>query len=411
MPRFESAPLVIPSLVLGRRRDAAAPGAARTPRETRGRPRAALSLGASVALLSIFAVGPGAAGGDEETSPRVFVLDPEGLSVTALGLPDGSARGRVVLQGRPERLVTSPDGSRIVALDRGSGEDARFGYHPTGKSWATVLDARALDIVARTEWCWSVGRWVFDLEGRHIILACHGYPSQKPEEALRRELVRLDLQTGQVTRRLEVPRPIDGLIAVGDGTKPVVYSGRETPKGQPAVSAELRFVDLVTLTVQATLALDGDPGPPTRSADGRWLYLLEYGKPDKNPKKNVNGRLQVVSIEGQAHEASLGVGRAPRGLVMGDEGNQVFVLSDGVPSRERQIDVPGILWVIRGAAIATRIGVERTRSSSESPRTGSACTWPAGKRLPSSTSLRSASSATPPPSRAGGAPSPVAQRS
>jgi YVTN family beta-propeller protein len=42
---------------------------------------------------------------------------------------------------------------------------------------------------------------------------------------------------------------------------------------------------------------------------------------------------------------------------MDDEGNQVFVLSDGEPSREKEKDVPGVLWVIRGAEIATRIGV------------------------------------------------------
>ncbi len=310
-----------------------------------------------VGLLCVLALGPGGAGGDETASPRVFVLDSEALSVTALGLADGSVRGRVVLQGLPESLVISPDASRIVAVDRGPGKDTRSGFRPTRKSWATVLDARTLDVVARTELCWSVGRWVFDAEGRHVVLGCLGYRSQKPEEALARELVSLDLQTGEVTRRLEVARPIDSLIAVGDGTKAVVYSGRETPKGLPAAPAELRFVDLATLTVEATIALEGDPGPPTRSADGRWLYLLEFGKPDKKPEKNVNGRVQVVSLEHRAHETSLNVGRAPRGLVMDDEGNQVFVLSDGEPSLEKKDDVPGILWVIRGAEVATRIGV------------------------------------------------------
>ncbi len=330
------------------------------------RGRAAVSY-AAFGVLALIAWSVRA---DKGARPTVFVLDPEGLSVTALGLADGQVMARVGLQGQPERMVITPDASHILVLDRGPGKmTARFGYHPTGRSWATVLEARTLAVVARTELCWSVGTadapgehdpegpWVFDDKGRQVVLGCLGYRSQKPEEALPRELLTLDLQTGQVTRRRELERPIDRLLAVGGGAKVAVYSGREAPKGQPAVPAELRFVDLGTLTVETTLALEGDPGPPTPSPDGRWLYLLEYGKPDKKPEKNVNGRVQVVSVERRAHQVNLEAGRAPRGLVVDDEGNQVFVLSEGEPSLEKGADAPGVLRVIRGAEEAAKITV------------------------------------------------------
>jgi hypothetical protein len=68
-------------------------------------------------------------------------------------------------------------------------------------------------------------------------------------------------------------------------------------------------VDLTTLEVQQTVTLEGDPGRPTLSAEGEYLYLLEHGKPDKKPEKNINGRVQVVSVARRAHEINLEAGR------------------------------------------------------------------------------------------------------
>jgi hypothetical protein len=78
----------------------------------------------------------------------------------------------------------------------------RFGYHPTGKSWATVIDPASLQEVGRAELCWNVDvGWasgarvrdpgVFSVDGRRLTLPCTGYRSQKPEETLSRQLVNL----------------------------------------------------------------------------------------------------------------------------------------------------------------------------------------------------------------------------
>ena len=309
-------------------------------------------------------VSPGGA----ETRPRVFVLESEPPGLAAVALDTGESLGRLGLAGQPERMVLSPDNSRLVVLDRGPGKDTRFGYHPTGKSWATVIDPASLQEVGRAELCWNVDvGWasgarvrdpgVFSVDGRRLTLPCTGYRSQKPEETLSRQLVNLDLGSGRVTGRIEFARAIDWLLALPGGDCAVVYSAREAPKNQPPLPAELRFVDLTTLEVQQTVTLEGDPGRPTLSAEGEYLYLLEYGKPDKKPEKNINGRVQVVSVARRAHEINLEAGSAPRGLVVDKEGLQVFLLSEGVPSVEKKDFRPGELRVIRGAAVAATIEV------------------------------------------------------
>jgi len=322
----------------------------------------------ALVLAGAFVSGALPAGG-ADGRPRVFVLESEPPSLAAVALDSGETLGRLGLAGRPQHMMLSADSSRLVVLDKGPGkETVRFGYHPTGRSWATVIDPASLQEVGRTELCWNadVG-WalgasvrdpgLFGADPARLTLPCFGYRSQKPAEALARELVNLDLGSGKVTGRAELPRPLDSLLALPGGESAVVYSGRETPKNQPALPAELRFVELATLEVKQTIALEGDPGPPTLAPGGEYLYLLEYGKPDDKPQKNVNGRVQVISVARRAHEVNLEAGRAPRGLVVDEEGLQVYVLSDGTPSVEKKDERPGELRIIRGAEVAATVPV------------------------------------------------------
>ena len=323
------------------------------------------ALAVSWALVLFGSVSPGGA----ETRSRVFVLESEPPGIAAVGLDTCEPQGRVGVAGQPERTLLTPDGSRVVVLDRGPGkETVRFGYHPTGKSRATLIDPASLQEVGRSELCWNVDvGWalgarvrdpgVFSVDGRRLTLPCTGYRSQKPEETLPRQLVNLDVGNGRVAGSIDLPRAIEGFLALPGGDSAVVYSAREAPKDQPLLPAELRFVDLATLEVRQTVALEGDPGVPTLSPEGEYLYLLEYGKPDKKPERNVAGRVQVVSVARRAHEINLDAGSAPRGLVVDKEGLQVFLLSEGAPSVEKKDFRPGELRIIRGPEVAATIEV------------------------------------------------------
>ena len=308
--------------------------------------------------------------GSADVRLRVFVLEAEPPGVAALALDTGESLARLALGRPPDRMFLSPANSRLVVLDRGPGkETVRFGYHPTGKSWVTVIDPASLQEVGRSELCWNVVlAWrdgvdvsdpgVFGADGRRLTLPCAGYRSQKPEEALPRELVNVDLDTGRVTGRLELARAIDSLVALPGADNAVVYSAREAPKNLPALPAELRFVNLANLEVEQTVTVEGQPGPPTLSPDGEYLYLLENGRPDWRPEKDIGGRVHVVSVARRAHEANLEAGSAPRGLVVDKQGRQVFLLSEkGSFSVEKKYVRRGELRVIRGAAVAATVEV------------------------------------------------------
>jgi YVTN family beta-propeller protein len=292
-------------------------------------------------------------------TPRVFVLDPDGLSLTALSLDTAAVVGKATLQGAPGYALINPERNRVVVLDKGPGKmTICCGYKASGKSFATVVDAHTLAVVSRTELGFNVdlrkSAAVFS-QGR-VTLALAGYRSGKPEEALPRELVSLDLATGQVAARFAIEGAIDDFVGLPDGKTALAFAGRETPKNQPPIDAAVHFVDLESLKLVKTVTLKGDPGIPVVSPDGQFAYLLEVGKPDKKPEKNINGRVQVVSLATREHVTNLDAGRDPRGLVLDKEGNQVFVLAEGEPGMDKN-EVPGVLRVIRGAEEVAKVPV------------------------------------------------------
>ena len=299
-------------------------------------------------------------------TPYSYVLDGKQKLVAAVRLDSGKILGKTPLEGEPERMLLSPDASRLLVLDRGPGKiTLRFGYHPKGKSIGTLIDTRTMQVMSRVELGWNVDHgivfgytydpWIFSINGRQVVLYCQGYRSQKPEENLPIELVRLDLGSGEIAGRLGLKRRHSVLLPTPDGLLAVAFFQRETPKKQRPIPAQADFIDLRGPRLLGTLELEGDPTSVTLSPDGEYLYALEPGKPDKKPEKNINGRLQVISVASRSHRLNLDVGADPRGLVVDDAGNQLLVLADG--PRPREGDAPGQLLVIRGEDLAARIEV------------------------------------------------------
>ena len=294
-------------------------------------------------------------------APRVFVLDPDGLSLTALSLDTAAVLGKATLQGEPGRALISPDRTRIVVLDKGPGKLTMCcGYKASGKSWATVINAQTLAVLARTELGWNadIRKSAALFSNGRLTIACGGFKNPgKPEETLPRELVSLDLASGQVAGRVAIETSIDDFVALPDEKTALLFAGRETPKNQPAVDPVVHFVDLEGPKLLKSVTLKGDPGVPVASPDGQYAYLLEKGKPDKKPEKNINGRVQVLSVAAREHVANLEAGRDPRGLVLDKEGNQVFVLAEGEPVLEKKDELPGVLRVIRAADVVSTVSV------------------------------------------------------
>lgn len=297
-------------------------------------------------------------GRTQSPAPRAFVLDSAAHSLTTIDVASGKTLNTADLQGEPDAIVQIPGGRWLVVLDRGPGVLLEDGFKTKRKSSATIVDAATLAVQARVELGWGV-RFVplMSPQGDRISFVCVGYQSKKPEELLPRELVTMEIPSGRVAGRLVLPRPASAFFNTPDGKTAVILSESDKPHQTPALPAELRLVDLATGSVTATLTPDGDPRDPVLSPDGKFVYLLDRGKPSGNPEKNVNGRLHVVSIDARKVEATLDAGSKPRGLVLDEAGQQLLLLSDEPPVKGAER--AGELRVIRGPAVLPPIKVGR----------------------------------------------------
>jgi DNA-binding beta-propeller fold protein YncE len=293
---------------------------------------------------------PGAVFG--EPPARAYVLDPGAHALVALELPSGKRVGSLALSGTPTALLQSPDGSRLVVLDRGPGEDKRErGYKASGKSSATLVDATELKSIARVELGSGIepGAAYFSPDSRRLTVLCPGYEAKNPAEAQPRELVNLDLGEGRELGRLTLEPGAVPIVASKDGQTLPLIQGLPRDDKYPYPKSRLFVVDLAGPTLRATLDAGGWTDLYT---DGVHFYLLDRGKPDKDPQKNRDGTLQVVSLADGRLAPSLGAGRAPRGLYQDEAGGQVFVPSDG-PAGATE----GELRALRGGAVAATLKV------------------------------------------------------
>jgi DNA-binding beta-propeller fold protein YncE len=214
-----------------------------------------------------------------------------------------------------------------------------------------VVDPATLTIVGRVELGAGVAgrRSYFSPDNRRVTLLCPGYEAKNPAEAQIRELVNVDLVSGRESGRLTLEA---GSVPIGlsrDGQSLAVIQGLPRNEKFPYPQSRLFIVDLAGPSVRAKLEMGSWN---SLYCDGMHFYLLDSGKPDKNPQKNRNGTLQVASLEAGTLAGSLDAGRGPRGLYQDETGGQVFIPSDAPPGSSG-----GELRVVRGNAVAATLQV------------------------------------------------------
>jgi DNA-binding beta-propeller fold protein YncE len=290
-----------------------------------------------------------------QPTTKAFILDSGAHALVALELPSGRRLGSVALPGSPWAMVQSPDGSRLVVLDRGPGEDKRErGYKATGKSSATVIDPAALKVVAHVELGFGLApeRWYFSADSHRLTVLCPGYEAKNPAEALISELVNVDLITGRETGRLVLEPGSVPIVASKDGQSLPLIQGLPRTSRFPYPQSRLWIVDLAGPSVRARIEMGGWMALYT---DGAHFYLLDPGKPDSNPQKNRNGSVEAASIERGVPMGHLDAGRNPRCLCQDETAGQVYVISDGPPGAKGPI--AGELRVLRRGALAATLTV------------------------------------------------------
>ncbi|MEW6365521.1 MAG: hypothetical protein AB1714_12915 [Acidobacteriota bacterium] len=299
---------------------------------------------------AVWAADPGT-----DSPDRSFVLDTEAKAVIALDAITGKTSGSVQLGGQPDTMFWAAHGERLVVIDPGPGEmTARSGFRPRGRSSIAVIDPTEMKLAGRTEIGWNLEEAFLDPGGDRLVAFCSGYRSQKPGEALPREIYVVDIVQGRVAARANMPRPVASLVLSKDGRTIMAFSPAEEPQEGSFTPAELRFLSVETGELLLELPLNGDPGPPALSHNGHWLYILDPGRRDKKDK--IDGNLQVVSTSDGTIQSLIDVGSEPSGLFFDDSSDRVFLLSNGAAGKDEQRG-QGELRVIEGALPAATIRV------------------------------------------------------
>jgi len=275
-----------------------------------------------VAAVVVLSSLPGVA--RAQPASKAFIFVGGARTITSLELPSAKTLAALPLEGSPQAMLASPDGSRLIVLDRGPGDDkGSRGYKAKGKSTATVIDSATLSVVARVDLGWGIEPpgGFFSADGSRLAVICPGYDAKNAAEALPRELVTLDPRTGQVMGRLTLERGPVAVRTTKDGRTLLLVEG--LPRGSYPSFAQSRLwsVDLAGPSVAGKL----DLGPfgflePDEQADQ--LYIVSGGVGKDASKQE--GELRVV--RGAHVAATLKVAPHPR--LIAREGELVYVVGE-----------------------------------------------------------------------------------
>jgi len=304
-----------------------------------------LTLIASLAAVSI---QQSPAIGLAQPTARAWVLDSGWNAVVVLEPATGRRLATLSVKGRPDGMLLSPDGSRLVVLERGPGADkGERGFKAVGKSAATIIDTAAMAIIGRVELGSGVDAERVYFGKERVAIFCPGYEARNPADAQARELIVLDVKEGREVGRVTVEPGVVPIELAKDGRTLVSIQGLPRTEKYPFPSSRVWFVDIARPAVEGSI----DVGTfADLYSNGTSLYVLDRGKPDSNARKSRNGTVKVVSLERRAVTSVLDAGRDPLGLYGDMDSGDVFIPGDG-PTEGSD----GEVRVVRGDAVVATL--------------------------------------------------------
>jgi hypothetical protein len=115
-------------------------------------------------------------------------------------------------------MLLSPDGSRLVVLERGPGTDrGERGFKAMGKSAATIIDTAAMAIIGRVELGSGVDPERIYFGTERLAIFCPGYEAKHSAEAQARELIVLDAREGREVGRVTVEPGVVPILPLVSG--------------------------------------------------------------------------------------------------------------------------------------------------------------------------------------------------
>lgn len=248
---------------------------------------------------------------------RAAILDRGGKALTIVDLSKGAVAGKVPLADAPRAVYIDPRGRKLLVVSRGEGSESFWTstFHPQTKSSAVVVDAATLKPAARAELGWDVADPVFRPDGSAALILTPGVSSDKAAENRPAELIRIDLASGDVAKRVTLDRAAKSVALSGDGATALVWFAG-SKKGAPS---ELRLYDAQSLDARGTVAIAGVPDAPIVPPSGDAVYLLD----------DATGKLSIVSVSGAKLSQTLDVGSSAKLLAIDPGDGRMYVASGG----------------------------------------------------------------------------------
>ncbi len=301
------------------------------------------------------ALAPTAAWAAESPS-RLFLLDGRAPALHVVDAGSGKVQQTLALSGSPSLLLATPDGSRLLVLDRGPGKEAGDrGWASTGRSAVTVVDADTMQVIGRVELGWGLSldhAAEVTADGRRLAVVCPGYQAKKVDERKPSELVVVDIEGAKEAGRVPLDRAPAAWTAGPDGHSVYALLPRPDAKESPGGTASLVAVDVASAAAH-NLPLEGEVTDLAPSPDGRLLYLLDRGKPSGKVEKNVNGRLHVISLDSFSPLGVLDAGSGPLGVFFEETSQALLLMARAAPVKGAEDK--GELRVVRGAKVDATI--------------------------------------------------------
>jgi DNA-binding beta-propeller fold protein YncE len=294
---------------------------------------------------------------NSQPASLAYILDPGQKSVTSIDLSNGKTKATVSVEGSQDagldRMEMTPDGSQLVVLTNGIQEkDALHAPALKSKSTVTIVDAKTMTkLFQPIDAGWNLSNYFITPDSKILVTISSGFNSPQPKNSLPGEIVTTNLSSGQVIDRIPISRQITTSLISKDGKTAILYfARRKLPYGHYS-QAELQFISIEKKVEAGTIKQDGDLGTPFFSPTGEYIYILDRGKPSHNPRKNINGKILVISLKYAGIAATLDAGSNPRIALPDDGTGQTLILSDGPPVPMSNEIVDAELRVLRSTSI------------------------------------------------------------